>query len=70
MIKNFIILRMYRVLRVKFTILKASIKEKKNDKSENVTNFSDFDTNILVRLYYKMPDGKEKEIELVKTLLK
>lgn len=45
MIKNFIILRVYRVLRTKFNILKASIKEKKNCKSENVTSFSDFDTN-------------------------
>lgn len=52
MIKNFIILRMYRVLRVKFITLKASIKEtiflsslKKITKVENVTSFSDFDTN-------------------------
>ena len=44
-IKNFIILRVCRVLRVKFVILKTSIKEKRNGKSENVTNFSDFDTN-------------------------
>ena len=45
MIKNFIILRVYRVLRTKFIVLKTSIKEKKNDKAENVTSFSDFDTN-------------------------
>lgn len=45
MIKNFIVLRMYRVLRVKFIILKESVKEKKNDKVENVINFSDFNTN-------------------------
>lgn len=45
MIKNFIILRMCRVLRVKFIILKTSIKEKKNGKVKNITSFSDFDTN-------------------------
>ena len=45
MIKNFIILRMCRVLRVKFIILKTSLKEKKNDKTENIISFSDFDTN-------------------------
>lgn len=44
MIKNFIVLRIYRVLRVKFIVLKARIKEK-NGKSENVINFSDFDTS-------------------------
>lgn len=45
MIKNFIILRMCRVLRVKFIILKTSLKEKKTGKAENITSFSDFDTN-------------------------
>lgn len=45
MIKNFIILRMYRVLRIKFINLKASIKDKKTDKVENIISFSDFDTN-------------------------
>lgn len=45
MIKNFIILRMCRVLRVKFIILKTNIKEKKIGKAENITSFSDFDTN-------------------------
>ncbi len=45
MIKNFIILRMYRILRFKFINLKASIKDKKIGKAENITSFSDFDTN-------------------------
>jgi len=45
MIKNFIILRIYRVLRIKFNTLKANIKKKNCGKIENVVNFSDFDTN-------------------------
>lgn len=45
MIKNFIILRMYRVLRYKFINLKESIKDKKVAKSGNVVVISDFDTN-------------------------
>ena len=45
MIKNFIILRMYRVIRYKFINLKESIKDKKAAKSGNVVIISDFDTN-------------------------
>jgi hypothetical protein len=47
MIKNFIVLRIYRILRWRFVDLKNRINEKKKKPgdNENVTSFEDFDTN-------------------------
>ena len=47
MIKNFIVLRIYRILRWRFVYLKNRIKEKKKKHSDNknTTSFEDIDTN-------------------------
>lgn len=45
MIKNFIVLRIYRILRWRFVDLKNRINKKKTGDDENVTSFEDFDTN-------------------------
>ncbi len=45
MMKNFIVLRIYRILRWRCVDLKNRIKEKKPSDIKIITSFEDFDTN-------------------------